>query len=80
MFPFQFQNEKLRSALYIDLDWYLLPIEYQRDVGHMINRLKRGAVLTIGPFEVYSYEVARTVTQQIHSFLMLLINFGSMKE
>lgn len=61
----------------MDLDWYLLPVEYQRDVGHMINRLKGGPFLTIGPFEVYSYEVARTVTQQIHSFLMLLINFGN---
>nr|AOT85630.1 odorant receptor 113 [Mayetiola destructor] len=70
------RNEKLRDALYSELKWYLLPVKRQRDVCHVMNRLQNGAVLTIGPFETLNFEVIKILTQRIHSFLMLLINFS----
>lgn len=46
----------------MDLAWYLLSVKCQRNVRFIIERLQRGVGFTIGPFDVYSYEVLRIVS------------------
>lgn len=67
-----FQNNKIRDALYSELKFYLLPVELQKDVIHMINHMQNGILLKIAPFGPLSLESLKTV-----SFRAILMEFFS---
>lgn len=43
------------------MPWYLLPLQKQKDIAHLMHRTQNGAVLTIGPFSALNYEAATDV-------------------
>ncbi|XP_031627370.1 odorant receptor 67d-like [Contarinia nasturtii] len=70
------RNDRLVRALY-DFKWYLLPIEDQKDVRHMILRLQNEVSFTMGPFEELNFETLKILSRRVYSFLMFLIKFKS---
>lgn len=43
-------------------DWYVLPIEQQKHVMHLINRKQNGVCLSIGPFSTLNNECCYVVS------------------
>nr|AOT85631.1 odorant receptor 115 [Mayetiola destructor] len=69
-------REKIRIGLG-NFKWYLIrDMEVRRDIGFILQQVQNGSLITMGPFNVLNYEFAGILTQRIHSFMMLLINFG----
>ncbi|XP_055299431.1 uncharacterized protein LOC129567007 [Sitodiplosis mosellana] len=60
------RNERILRALY-DFKWYLLPIDDQKDLMHMMIRFQNEATFTIGPFEELNYETIKLAS--IFSFI-----------
>lgn len=46
---------------FADTPWYILPLERQKDIAHIINRAQNGAILTIGLLAALNYETATNV-------------------
>lgn len=45
------------------MKWYLLPNnELRRDIGHILNQVQNGVVITIGPFDDLNLELASVVS------------------
>lgn len=45
-----------------NMQWYLLPLEQQREVCSLIHWIQNGNVLTIGPFGDLDFETASSVS------------------
>lgn len=62
-FPFVsliLKNNRVVDAI-SGLPWYLLPLQNQKDIAHILNRAQNGTVLRIGPFSRLDYETATNV-------------------
>nr|AOT85632.1 odorant receptor 116 [Mayetiola destructor] len=69
-------KEKIRIAFGL-FNWYLIrDMEVLRDIGYILHQVQNCTLITMGPFEILSYEFGGILTQRILSFVMLLINFG----
>lgn len=71
---FIFQNERITAAL-DKMPWYLLPLEKQKDIAHLMHRTQNGAVLTIGPFSALNYEAATDVWKLFWNHIDLQLYF-----
>lgn len=47
------------------LPWYLLTLQNQKDIAHILNRAQNGTVLRMGPFSRLDYETATKVRIQL---------------
>lgn len=61
MINLKFQKNRKVVEAFDDVPWYILPLERQKDIAHIINRAQNGAVLTIGPLAALDYETATNV-------------------
>lgn len=56
-----FQDDGFADVLY-NAQWYNLPINYQMDIMHLINRKQNGTTITIGPFGTINRELFKIVS------------------
>lgn len=43
------------------MPWYTFPVEQQKNIALMLNRMHNGVSLTIGPFSELNFETATKV-------------------
>lgn len=61
-----FKDDGFADVLY-NTQWYNLPLKYQLDIMHMINRKQNGVTINIGPFGSIDRELFKIVGH--HQFI-----------
>lgn len=56
-----FKDDGFADVLY-NTQWYNLPLNYQLDIMHLINRKQNGITITIGPFGSINRELFKIVS------------------
>ncbi|XP_055296748.1 uncharacterized protein LOC129565663 [Sitodiplosis mosellana] len=69
-----FSNDGTCEILY-EIKWYVLPIKFQKDIMHLINRRQNKKSLSVGPFADLNIETFYDISKRIYSFIMFLLNF-----